>query len=258
MTSDDPAADPALDRAGHLSLWALERVRLDAPESDPPFFAAAEAHLAGCAECRALMASMAAEDPALTLAPPPARGQAPTRVPAPPRRLRRNWLIGGAGALMAAAATLAVVTAPPDATRKGSRFDFEVHIADGKATTRVDDGAVVHPGDRAGFEARAEAAGFILIFGWDERGAPYPAYPASGLGAAQAIAPTPAAQALPAAIQFDAVGAAEHFAAVYCPSAFAFADLVPAPPVREADVRARSEARGCVLRTLALRKVSRP
>lgn len=258
------APNAAIDRGGHLSAWAIERLRLDDGATDPAFFLAAEAHLAACAECRAVRASMAAADDDLTLAPPASLFEAPVASAATTtaavmsldearaKRRSQRWWIGGAGALLAAAATFAIVTRGPDMTAKGTRFDFEVHVHDGKSSRRVDDGARVHPGDKAGFKVRAASAGFVLIFGWDAAGDAYPAYP-SRLGTAAPLAPAREVQPLASAIQFDAAGEVEHFAAVWCSGSFAFGDIAAAH-IDEAALRREVAARDCVLHTVTLKK----
>lgn len=235
----------ALDRRGHLSEWALERVRVDDPASDPAFFAAARAHLSDCPPCAETLRVMDAEAPALTLRPEAAV------VPLTPRK--RLW--AGLGALALAAVVLVIAwprtAAPPEILAKGTHFDFEVHIKTAEGSVVAADGHVVHPGDRLGFKARAAARGTVVVFGWDDRQAPYP------IMAPLPLAPSPETQPLAAAVELDAHGTRETLAAVLCPDAFTLTD-VASPPIDEPALFAKVTAKGCTLRLVRLTKRARP
>jgi len=247
--------DLALDRSGHLSTWALDRLRLDPQTSEPDFFAAAERHIAACERCRAARAALDAEVAAMPAPLPPAS----LRAARPPRGGRRLWWIGGAASLAAAALALLIVRPPDDVTPKGSRLDLEVHVADdGRSPRLVADGAVVRPGARAGFRVRAAEDGHLMLFGWDDTGAPYAIHPAGDAARAAPIAAASEPSQVPAAIAFDDVGASERLAAVWCPAPFALHDLSPAPSLDEARLAEAAAARGCVLRVVHLRKARAP
>lgn len=235
-----------LDRGGHLSPWALDRLELEAPESDRPFFEAADAHLTACADCRAIVAARRATHASLVMAPPK------TGSAAVAGRRRSTW-VGGVVLLLAAAGAI-LATRTPEVLRKGATFELEVQVHDGQRSARIDDGALVHPGDRIGFGARAERSGFLLVFGWDSDGRPYPVWPAAALGDAIALVASTDVAPLPVAIALDGQGDRESFAALFCDRTIAFDELALGPRVTAASVTDAARRRGCVARVVALAK----
>lgn len=283
------------DRIGHLSEMAFDKLKLDPPESDPSWFEAARAHLASCDGCRAAFDAMRAEDDAFAL-PPAARVREALTAPAPAtaiasehvsepgrvtdleaaraaRAARLNRIAAGATATLAIAATLFIVTRPsttgiidqPDAreilTPRGGKLDFEVHVHDGTKSRLVEDGGVVHPGERAGFGVRASEDGYLLVFGWDATGAPYAAHPTGDdLAAirAPAIEATPEPITLQSAIRFDDLLGDEHLAAVWCQNAFMLSDVIaPRGSIDASALTASAARRDCVVRHVVLHKVAR-
>ncbi|MFO0746794.1 MAG: hypothetical protein U1F43_14145 [Myxococcota bacterium] len=313
----EPIGPSGIDRTGHLSEMAFDRLKLDRPEADPAFHAAAQAHLADCAGCRAAFDALRAEDdvalPTLAALQVGARprlrlvdrdeagGEAgddarderdDSRAAAADARPRRRQALGrialGAGAALAMAAGLLLFTRPAqralpvggvgvdpteELVARGGNLDFEVHVHDGTKSRLVDDGGVVHPGERAGFGLRASADGFVLVFGWDQTGTAYAAYPLGGDLATLRAAPIQASRepvAVPSAIRFDDLLGDEHLAAVYCDHAFALSDVLPAGAVdlhelqrrlgvttAEGPVVVSAGTSGCVMRHLVLHKRAR-
>ena len=120
--------DPA---GGHLSELALDRLHIDAPESDPGFFANARAHVAACEQCRAALEARVAADAAFTLGPP-------ARVHV--LRPRRGFTL--VTTLAAAAAALLVARpwrdAPDDVRTKGGALSLRLQADDGGARRAVE------------------------------------------------------------------------------------------------------------------------
>ncbi|MCC6625616.1 MAG: DUF4384 domain-containing protein [Deltaproteobacteria bacterium] len=245
-----------LDRQGHLTELALDRLEADPPASDPSFFEAARAHLAGCEPCRARV-DLRRRD-ALTIAPS-ARVVAAWRSRHAARRGHLPKLVGVGGALAVAALVLIVARAPPagddDAPRKkGASLHLEVHVHDGARARLVGDGDRIRAGDRAAFGVRPERDGHLLVFGWDATGAPYAIWPMATdprAAVAQPIARMEATLPLPAAIRFDGTPGAEHLMAVLCPEPFSLADLLPPDGLGASEPRVPA---ACARRRVVLHK----
>ena len=306
----------ALDRGGHLSELALDRYRFDPPEAAPelagspapgseadpqplrglpgdpaPVEASSsarrrafarelrrevEAHLAGCAECRQVVAALETEDAGFALVPPLQLGasvDAPTQdaghgaeaqvISLAERRAQRRaaWTTGIVVVLAAAAAVLLLARptelddpqgeGPDRITLRGSAIDFEIVVDDGHASRLVADGATVHPGERMAFRIKARVDGFLAIVGRDDTGVSYACYPQGAeLAAVQAVAVTHAVEPkdLPVALRFDNVVGTERISAVYCATPFTAAEAA----TLAAEGAAPRE--GCYVRTLALAK----
>jgi len=250
------APHPGLDRSGHLSELALDRLDTDDRALDPSFFEATEAHLATCDRCRDRLDARRRE--AVSLTPTPAVVAAWTS----PRAVRGGhpWRrLGGVGLVFAAAAAVLLVTrlAPDDddgVRKKGAALHFEVHVHDGRAERLVGTGDRVRPGERAAFGVRPDAAGYLVIFGWDATGEPYPVWPyaaAARDAAALPIARLDVTLPLPVAVRFDATPGPEHLVAILCPEPFRVGDVVPARGLAEAGPRVPV---GCARREVVLDK----
>lgn len=257
-------SEPGLDRTGHLSEYALDRLRFD--PADEAFASAATAHLASCQACQHRLLTLARADDALSLSP---RSSRPRRSPRP------AWLTFIAPLMLAA---LAFVIARPWSgegprsssprlvsdddvrTLKGSPLDLEVFIHDGTRSRPVASGATIHPGERMGFRARTQHDGHLLIVGQDERGQVYGCWPqVADVESASAVplARTERPEMLPTAMRFDPLLGTETITAIFCPHPFAFSDLVRTPwasaaPRRLAVAAPRGDA--CLIRTWKLHK----
>jgi hypothetical protein len=245
------------DRDGHLSGLGLDRLSLEPETVAPRDLAAARAHLAACADCRAVEAEARNADATFGLTPP--RPQSPTvAAPVgpplglarqlPDRAPRVRWpasrrLALATGALALAAASLLAVPlretgAPPDDAadtlrpKGGDGLDFSVWIHDGEAPTLAATADFpVRPGDRMGFVAAHRDAGYLLVLGEDAAGQRYACFPQSDAlpVAAVAVAPSPLPTQLPGAMAFDATPGRERIAAVLCRAPFDSDDLPPDP-----------------------------
>ncbi len=236
--------DPA---GGHLSELALDRLHIDAPESDPGFFANARAHVAACEQCRAALEARVAADAAFRLGPP-------ARVHV--LRPRRGFTL--VTTLAAAAAALLVARpwrdAPDDVRTKGGALSLRLQADDGGARRAVVEGDRVHPGERVAFRVEVDRPGHLIVVGWDDTGVLYPAHPGVP-GAAPAIAPGEAA--LETAIQLDERLGHERFAAIFCAHPFDFTSL-DATMIAERGVdHLRAQLPDCVVRATSLLKVAR-
>ncbi len=273
MTTPAPVPSAGLDRFGHLPELAFDRLLLDNRSTDPAFFAAAEAHLAQCEQCRAAFAELRAEDSsfhaAASLRKRPDRSTGHARV---------GRMVAIATATLALAAGLLIALRPGPEPRtgggygqpfgpsaggfdpgglglraKGGALELEVHVHDGVVSRTVDNHSVVHPGERAGFGVRVDRAGFLLVLGWDQRGQAYVLYPPAADAAtpAAAVSASDAVVALPVAARFDATLGEEHLAAVFCETPFALSDLAPQGHIDPPAIAARP---GCALRRVTLDK----
>jgi len=260
------------DRSGHLLELTLDRYRFDPPE--PALHAVVTAHLATCEPCRAALDALVLADAQVSLAPPArsavvialAAAAVKGDTLAPPkssatRRKKQAWL--GGGVVLALAALVLFATRPWQPadeviTLKGSPIDFEIHVHDGERSRPVLSGDVVHPGERMGFRVHVREAGYLAIFGRDDRGASYPCYPLadgdSPSGApvaanleAVALARTEAPLTLPVAMRFDDILGDEHITAVFCEAPFALG----AEPIAMAAELAQG---GCHVREVTLHK----
>lgn len=215
-----------LDRAGHLSELALDRLRFD-PTVAPDEKAEADAHLATCAACRDAMAMLASEDASFAVAPR-------VRVSALRPRISTGWIGAGVSALALAAVVLLAVRVRPrddgDVMRlRGSPIDFEVFVHDGSDSRAVLSGDTVHPGERVGFRVRARDPGYLLVLGHDDTGNRYLCYPEGVIGDAIAVAfqESPEPRVLPTAMRFDDILGSEHITAIFCPAPFTAYDVGP-------------------------------
>jgi hypothetical protein len=252
MTATSP--HEVLDRGGHLSELTLDRFRFDPPE--PAFQAAVRAHLETCGACRGALEALVASDAELVLAPPLTGGA----VVALPRRRPIAWIATAVVLATAALALLVVRPWRPDdvVTLKGSPFDFEVHVHDGRESRPVLDGDTVHPGERMGFRVHLRQDGYLAVIGRDDRGMTYPCYPPADVGApvaatifAVAHPRTEHPETLPVAMRFDDTLGDEHITAVFCREPFSLGSDVAAA------TQGLSQA-GCAVTTLTLHKVAAP
>lgn len=236
-----------LDRGGHLSELALDRLRYD-PALPTEEKAELDQHLARCAECQAALATLSAEDAAFAVAP-----RAPVVALRPKSPLR--WLGAGVAALAIAAAALIAVNMPttklfdPDDLRvKSGPFDFEVFVHDGAESRAVMSGDTVFPGERMGFRVRARETGYLLVLGRDDSGNRYLCYPDGVIGDAVAVAFQESTEplVLPTAMRFDDILGSEHITAIFCPAPFG-AD----------EVGEDMQPPGCVSRAVRLQKQKR-
>ena len=264
MNAVEPAAPPsegACDRSGHLSELALDRYRFDPPEAAPALRAEVEAHLASCAECRAVLAALEGEDAGFALVPPAAlvtkaeaaNTLAPTTEGANvvsladhsasrrASRRRMGW-VAGVSVLLAAAAAVVLVTqqnpvtvaggpdgfeGPDHITLRGSAIDFEIIVDNGRVSRLVASGDTVHPGERMAFRVKAREDGWLAVVGRDDTNVAYACYPqGADLAAVQAVAIVHATEPkdLPVAMRFDAVIGTERLSAVFCDAPFTGAE----------------------------------
>jgi hypothetical protein len=272
-----------LDRSGHLSDYALDRLRFDPPSSiadlqADAFTGATNTHLTSCDLCRARLAALVEADASESFAPrlAPTAPSGPTRVRRRAPRLPVLRILFVPLALAALALFIARPwstggTAPPFSdgdvrTLKGTRFELELYVHDGAKSRPVATGDVVSPGDRLGFRAWALTDGHLLIIGQDELGHTYGCWPqahsarASDPQAARAV-PLPRTdtpQVLPTAMRFDDVPGTETITAIFCPDPFGFVDLVASPRTTAgANVTLSAPPRsGCAMRIWQLHKRS--
>lgn len=244
-------------RDHHLSDLGLEL--LDLGELDATATAEARAHLDTCEACRARVAAMAAvAPPAPPLAAPPLRvvdGGRPASTspppPAAPPRTGWRWLapVAGIAALAAGALSILVQPAPePEFAVRGAGLDLEVFRDTEAGAEPLADRALVRPGDRLGFRVKTAEPGYVVVFGVDAAGAPWPAWPQGPAPEAERLEPG-ASHALPAAVRLDDGPGGERVVAVRCAERFAFADVAAHFPASGAP---SGLAEGCVWSELRL------
>lgn len=289
MSDDVLGAEPprGLDRGGHLSELALDRLRSDGPLARTEFHRNAEAHLASCARCQAAQRALEAMDAELAIAPPVVAEVIPLASRARPSVVssgRTRWL--AAAVSLAVAAVVLVVVAPwragvaperpsagepgpggldPDhVTLKSGALDFEVHVHDGQQSHPAPTGSAVRPGDRVSFRVDARARGYLLVVGSDELGHAYLCWPQDVVVAAEttsapAFGPTSGPEQLASAMRFDDAPGAEHLVAVFCPEPFAYADVATRELLGAGDGLLgafRQAHAGCTIRAVVLHKAS--
>ncbi|MEQ1572479.1 MAG: hypothetical protein ABMA64_43060 [Myxococcota bacterium] len=141
----------------------------------------------------------------------------------------RGWFRGGfaAAALVACAlalGTLARPTADDGIGVRGSGLQLRLYLDQGGSSRRLRDGDPIAPGDRIGFSVD-HPAGYLMVVGTDDDGAPYLCYPQGGGGAAERVDATPEPRPLPEAIRVDATPGAERITAVLCDHPFTLEQL---------------------------------
>lgn len=153
---------------------------------------------------------------------------------APPKPSRAPLWSGGALLALAAGLLLAfwwspsprpIFDGPDDGIRiKAGALDLEIFVHNGEGSRLAAEDEVVHPGDRVGFRVKARGAGYVLVAGVDEAGAPYPCWPA---GEAPDGAPWDheAPVALDQAMSLDGALGEERFVAVHCQQPITFEAL---------------------------------
>ncbi len=249
---------PGFDRSGHLTELALNRLDQDTRASDPNFFTLAEAHVASCARCDAILAERRSFDSQVALRPPQPLIDRAVAVDRAARARRTRSLLVGAGVVaMAAGAFFALrppapdVVDPEDLRVKGAPFQLQVRVHDGREARIVGDGDMIEAGERAGFGVRSVSDGWLVVFGWDATLEPYAVWPVGDAATVRAkpLAHSDALTQLPAAIRFDTAPGDEHLAAVFCAEPFALAEVTGAVVKSGTTTRA-----GCVARTLVLRR----
>ncbi len=255
--------DPAFTGSGHLSELSLDRLHLDAPESDPDFFARANAHVAVCGSCQAALAARATADAAFGMAGSTTPSGPPRITPRPTATVRAlesgRWFTPLT--VLAAAAAIVLVArpwhVPSDVIRaKGGSLSLRLQAHDGTARRAVVDGDRVHPGERVAFVVEVDRRGHLMVVGWDDTGVLYPAHPGAP-GAAPAVAPGPRPIALDTAIQLDDRLGHERFAAIFCAHTFDFATLDATMNAERGVDQLRAQLPGCVVRATSLVKVAR-
>lgn len=252
MTMDD-----LLTRTGHLTDLTVDRY-LDEDLADVER-ASVEAHLEACDPCVELVAEVRAFGDAMNVTIP--QLEAAPR-PAEPARVlpfrRSGFTVGVSAAFALAAATLVAVALPtiergggllpPDTiTLKGPAFAWEVHVHDGQRSRVVEPGERVKAGHRVGFRVQSKRPGHLAIFGADDHGETYVAFPQDDRGRA---ARWPASETLvdvDAAMAFDANPGRERLVVVFCSEPFELAPTLAMLRDGEAPPDARCTTKDLVL-----------
>jgi hypothetical protein len=104
---------------------------------------------------------------------------------------------------------------------------LEVYRQTSGVSQRLQSGDAVSSGDNLGFRIRSEKDGFLMISGKDGEGHIYPCYPPNGV--AVAIAGSPDAVALNAAVQMDGTPGEETITATLCPAVFELTNFSSLP-----------------------------
>ncbi len=219
-----------LDRDGHLAELTLHRVVAGELEGD----ATLAGHLATCAPCRERLAGLRA---AAAAPLPPLRLERAPEPTSPVRDeprgevvpLRRRWIPAAAVAMLAAAAALFVLRAPPTPapdtfTSRGAALRLEVYRDAHGGAERLASGASVRAGDRIGFRVATHSDGWLLVAGVDGAGAAYQVWPGGDAPSAP-FAAVPEGVKLEAALALDATPGAERLVALRCPEALAWRDV---------------------------------
>lgn len=246
--------DGLLTQGGHLTDLTVDRY-LDVDLSDDER-AAVEGHLEACDPCVELVEEVRRWGDGLNVTIP--QFSAPSS-PAKVLPFRpRSFSTGVGAALAIAAATLVVVALPsapspelpPDTfTLKGPAVAWELHVHDGQASRVVEPGDEVEPNHRVGFRVQSRRAGYLAIFGADDHGESYVAFPQDDSGRAAAWGASDVMLDVPAAIAFDAKPGREWLKVVFCAEPFALSEMQPTlPTVRVPDVE------GCTTKVRVLRK----
>ena len=245
-------------RDGHLSDLTLERIV--AGEID---HALVKDHLDVCAVCRARLESLRSDNEAFVFGTPPA----------PPVEDRR--LPFGYGTLVALAAVIMLFMNLPDETKPPSGspewaepieyfrvkggLNVEFFVNRDGAVSRAKNDAVVHPGDRLGFQVSTPVAGHLMIVGVDQSQTPYLCYPQDNAGRAKAFGPTTEMTTLGQAVVLDEVLGQERFTAIFCDTAFGFdtvsKQLVAGQKSGQAELKLNSSQ--CRQRVIRLKKTNR-
>lgn len=205
LTRDGHALDLAISLSLCGDLDAAARSRLDA-------------HLAGCAACKAryeaAAALHAAPLPPLKLVALQAR-----RSTRPPPRMWGGW---AAAAALAAGALLVLRPPAEEFTARGDAFALEVFRATAQGVERLQDGDAVRAGDRLGFRVQSSRGGWLYVVGQDATGQSYPCYPQPPAAEAARLPAGSGAEPLPAAVALDDTPGEEHLVAIRCDRPFSW------------------------------------
>jgi anti-sigma factor RsiW len=181
-----------------LSAYQLDRFRMG--ELSAAEQRNVEAHLEGCARCRAAIAFLASEEGAFRALATPLRH---------PRRA-----VGPTLALGAAAAVCLLALWPTSGVRsKGPAVSVSMYVQHGTSVRRALPGEVVAPGDSVRFTYSSRAPATVAVLSLDGAGVATVYFPAG-----QETVPLPAAEdaPLPLATQLDGVLGEEKVVALFC------------------------------------------
>jgi hypothetical protein len=219
------------------SAYRLDRFRQK--ELPPTESADVEAHLQGCARCRAATDALATEEANFRAS------AAPWRKPLRPFRPRAAW---GIGAVALAAACLLALHPAVGVRSKGAPATVGMYVQHGQSVRRALPGETVAPGDSVRFTYSSRAATFLAILSVDGAGVANVYFPEG-----QQTAPLPAAEEalLPLATRLDSVLGEEQVVAVFCQRPRA---LEPLRQALQASPAAFPEVPGCTLAALRFTK----
>jgi hypothetical protein len=220
-----------------LSAYRLDRFRLQ--ELPPEEAAEVQAHLEGCAACRAAADVLASAEAEFRASASPLRS---------PRRPGRRALAWGAG-LVAIAATSVFLLQPTSGVRsKGPPTSLGMYVQHGPDVRRAREGEGVAPGDSLRFLYSSREASYLAILSLDGAGVASVYFPDG-----PEMVAVPAAQdaPLPLATHLDGVLGEETVVALFCTSPRA---LEPLRQELQASLKQLQEVPGCRLATLHFTK----
>lgn len=192
----------------HPSQRALEQLAFDPRTTSE--LASAELHLGRCASCQAAVAELRRARTRFLAERPASEFLRAVEAEARPRVARgvRPLAILG-GLALAAAAAVAVISAPPlvepeaPLRLRGAGDGLRLYVSRGGGPAAPHHGERLAPGDRLRFGARSSAPGFALVVNLDREGRATTFVPAGG---DQSVAIGPGAEVLlPGTIELDAV-----------------------------------------------------
>jgi hypothetical protein len=242
-------------RDGHLTVLSLERY-LAGEVGD----STVQDHIGTCAVCATRLQALREDGAANHIQP---------------RALPKRSVAPVYGALLAAAAAVAIYVAvpkepgveqdptlstpwvePADYFRVKGSLNVEFFVKRAEHVTKAKDGDPVYAGDRMGFRISTPRAGQLMIAGIDGQGDPYLCYPQGNEGRSMSIGPTKSLTTLDQAIVLDEVLGQEDLVAVFCEEPFEFDRLSEA--LRRSRLEQKESAfitsAGCRTRTIRLTK----
>jgi len=213
-----------------------------------------EAHLDGCARCRARGQALSRERAALLVAAPDLASLSPARA----RRSPSRTLVAAGTVLAAAAAVLLLVVPKGEQPRSELRSKgaprLGMVVKRGERTFRVESGARARAGDLVRFTYSSDAARHLAILGLDARAAQvyYPTHAGAGGRALRVHAGSDTA--LDFSVELDATAGDEQLYGLFCD------EPVALEPVRAELERERvlPALRGCDVDRLVLHKEPTP
>jgi Putative zinc-finger len=222
---------------GCLSAFQLDRFRLG--ELSPVEVAQVQAHLKGCALCRAAVDVLASAETEFRASAAPLRR---------PRRAGRRALLWSAGAVAAAAALVLAFQPAAVVRSKGPVASVGMYVQHGPDVRRALPGEGVAPGDSVRFVYSSREPGYLAILSLDGAGVATVYFPQ---GTEMFAVPAAQDAPLPLATRLDAVLGDETVLALFCASPRA---LEPLRAALQASATSLSEVPGCRLATFHFSK----